>query len=116
MEIETIKQKDDTGNNDLGDLQKYCNAKIKIIGVYDNGSQIANGPERENAFTYDPSIIRNLMLGKDPRTNRQKINRFYFRPSCCGLIKIDMGHGVLYCPNKRQIVSLSLSNYFYAIY
>jgi hypothetical protein len=88
--METIEQKTDIENNDLGDLQQYCSAKIKMIGVYDNGSQIASGADLESAFTCEPSIIRGLMLGKDSRTNRQKINRFYFKPSSCELLCIDI--------------------------
>jgi hypothetical protein len=86
----TIQQKDTEGSCDLGDLQKYCAAGIKMIGVYSNGAQIANGADIENAFTSDPKIIRNLLLGKDPRTKGQKINRFYFRPSYSGLLCIDI--------------------------
>jgi hypothetical protein len=74
----------------LGDIEKYCAAGIKLIGVYANGSQIASGEEIENAYTCDPEIIRKLMIGKDPRTNGQKINRFYFRPNSCGLLCIDI--------------------------
>jgi hypothetical protein len=77
-------------NNDLGDLQKYCNAGIKLIGVYSNGSQIAKGEGIETAYTCDPEVIRNLSFGKDTRTKGQKINRFYFRPSHCGLLCIDI--------------------------
>jgi hypothetical protein len=74
----------------LGDLQKYCDAGIKLIGVYSNGSQIASGADIETAYTCDPEIIKNLMNGKDPRTKGQKINRFYFRPRDCGLLCIDI--------------------------
>jgi hypothetical protein len=77
-------------SDDLGDLQKYCDAGIKLIGVYSNGSQIASGTDIETAYTCDPDVIRNLSLGKDPRTKGQKMNRFYFRPSHCGLLCIDI--------------------------
>jgi hypothetical protein len=83
-------QENTVGNNDLGNLQKYCDAGIKMIGVYENGSQIASGKDLEDAYTCNPEIIRELMFGKDPRTKGQKITRFYFKPSHHGLLCIDI--------------------------